>query len=87
MITITISKTTTKEFTAIENFVTKETPTDKVKQKDYGNGTEIAFAREFATRDVLKSDSKTVLLFEQRIEDDSAFDLAAVIVAINKLGA
>ena len=25
-------------------------------------------------------------LFEQRIEDDKAFDLAAVIVAINKLG-
>jgi hypothetical protein len=75
----------TKEYTAVENFVTEETPTDKRgKESQYGDEKSL-FIRKYAVRDVLKSETKTIQLFEQRIEDDAAFDLAAVIVAVNKL--
>lgn len=87
MITVTITKTTTRDFTAIENFVKEEVPTGhRGKETNYGDEKPL-FHRTYDVHDVKKSETKTVQLFEQRIEDDTDFDLAAVIVAINKLGA
>ena len=83
-IKITIEKTTTRQRTYVENFVTREAPTDKVKHSQYG-GSEIVMEREFAARDCVKTEESRVTLLEQTIEVDSDFDLAAVIVAINKL--
>ena len=85
MIKITIEKTTEKVWTTRENVVTKETPTEQREDNNYGHGTKPVMAREFSVQEVSRRDSTRVNLLEQVIENDADFDLAAVIVAINKL--
>lgn len=77
MITIKITKTTS--YTQRVNLLTKETPTDKKDRYDA-----VAMEKEYAIGD--ETLERTISLLEQNVEDDANFDLAAVIVAINKLG-
>jgi hypothetical protein len=84
-IKITIEKTTMRTWTAQENVVVKETPT-AISKQNYGGGTEPMLAKEYAVREVTKTDSSRITLLEQVIENESIFDFAAVVKAINNLG-
>ncbi|HKT11012.1 MAG TPA: hypothetical protein VJW77_04225 [Terriglobia bacterium] len=84
MITITVTKTSTIEYKVAESFVKTEKPTDKVKQSQYGDRTEVLFERTYETHEVPRTKEQEIKVFEQRIED-SKFDLAAVISAVNGL--
>lgn len=85
MIKIAITRVTTEKYTVNENLLTKETPTDKVQMKDYGNVSEVMMAKEYAVAEVSKHSTVTLTLLEQEIAEDSAFNLPAVIKAINNI--
>lgn len=76
MIVITIERKVA--YTEKQNLVTKETPTDK---KDKYESTH--FQKEYAVVDVAKERTERMLV--QEIADESKFDLAAVIKAVNGL--
>lgn len=86
MITIKITKTTTTPYEETVNYITKKTPTDKTKKRSQYADEEPLFDEEYAPSVAKKVKTETIDLLEQNIEDDSSFNLAAVIVAINKLG-
>jgi hypothetical protein len=85
VITIKIERKSTEHYTETQQICVKETPTDKVKQKEYGNGSETLYEREYSPTAVNRSRDKTVTLLTQEIADEEAFNLADVIRAINGL--
>ena len=85
MIKITIERISTENYKETKNFITKKTPTDKVKQSDYGNKTEVAYAEEYATSEVPLERKVTTILLTQEIQDESQFELKHVVRAINNL--
>jgi hypothetical protein len=86
MITIKITKTTVTPYEETTNFIVSKTPTNlRGKEGNYGDEKPL-FDEKYAPSVAKKVKTETIAILEQNIEDDSSFDLAAVIVAINKLG-
>lgn len=88
MIKITIEKFTSEEYKETQNFVVKRTPTEQRKKSSsmYSDGSEkVVFIEESEPREVTKRQTIKVGLLQQEIENDSDFDLGAVIKAINNL--
>jgi hypothetical protein len=85
MIKIVIERKTTEKYTTQEQLITKETPTDIQGDSDYGTRKEVKFIREYAVAEMTKYRESSVTLLQQEIINDSAFNLAAVIIAINGL--
>lgn len=86
MITIKITKTTVIPYEETTNFIVKKTPTNiKGKASQYAEEL-VQFDEHYSPSVAKKVKTETISILEQNIEDDSTFDLAAVIVAINKLG-
>lgn len=83
MITVKITRTIPVEYEETQNFVTKKTYV-KDKEDSYGNKTPI-FNEESAPSVAKRTKWDTVSILEQNIEDESKFDLAAVIRAVNSL--
>lgn len=85
MITITIKKKVERTVTVTKNWLKKETPTEiKRSRTNYGESNEeVQFAREYEVGDVQEKQFSEFLLLSQEIEDDSQFNLASVIAAIN----
>jgi hypothetical protein len=81
-IKITIEKTVTKQWTARENVITKETANGSMKKDSYGRDESPVMDKEYAVCEVTKTSADRVTLLEQV---DDAFDLARVIKAINQL--
>lgn len=88
MIKITIEKVTKEYYTEKKNLCTKETPTEikKTVSSSYSSDREeVQFEREYMVHDISMSREVKTKLLEQEIADDTAFDLGAVIKAINTL--
>lgn len=86
MITIKITKTTVTPYEETTNFIVSKTPTTiKGKASQYAD-EQVQFDEKYAPSVAKKVKTETISILEQNIEDDSTFDLSAVIVAINKLG-
>jgi hypothetical protein len=86
MIKVTIEQTIQEEYEVTEQMVTKETPTEYTEEvESYGSRTnkKVQFAREYAPTRLMKTRERKVTLLEQEIEDESAFNLQAVIATIN----
>lgn len=89
MIEITIKKKITESRKQTTNFQVTSKPTGFKKLKnDYGGGTteEVCFETTYAPSEVTEYKDVERVLLTQQIDDESKFDLAAVIVAVNKLG-
>jgi len=86
MIKINIERETVEKYTEIKNFVTESQPTTLTKRSSYGNQDEFLCAEKFATKEVTLERTVRTTLLTQEIQDESTFDLASVIVAINGIG-
>lgn len=87
MIAIKIQRINRVSHTETKNFLTKSTPTQVEGPKQYSSDRETKCIEEYAPKEITVWETKTVDLLEQNIEDESKFDLAAVIVAVNGLEA
>jgi hypothetical protein len=89
MIEITIKRTTSEPYKETVNFQLTSEPTSikKVKENTYGGGSteEICYKTTNEPREVTKYRNVERVLLTQQIEDESKFDLAAVVKAVNKL--
>ena len=81
MIKIVIEKLEVVTKTVSKSFLVKETPVPNTR--GYGDRTDTE--KVYETREVPDSETKTTKLLEQEIADDSEFNLAAVVKAINNL--
>jgi hypothetical protein len=79
MIKIVITQTTTMDVGATKSFLVSETATGK--QDSYSSPV---FDKKYEVRDYVEQKTTDTQLLSQAILNDSDFDLAAVIVAINK---
>jgi hypothetical protein len=85
MIKITIEKLGNEKYTTRENLLKKKTPTQIKGKTGYGEREEVQDICEYEVAEVVKFRDTKQTLLTQEITDDSAFDLAAVIVAINRI--
>jgi len=85
MITITIERTTTEQYVETKNFIVKSTPTEIRDEDSYGNRKSVKCVEEYQTKDIPATRTTTTQLLKQQIPDESTFDLAAVIKAVNGL--
>jgi hypothetical protein len=89
MINITITQTITQEASVKKNLLKTKTPTEvkKVSTRQYDGGTseEVQFAETYEVVDGTEVRTIKLTLLTQEIADDSAFDLKAVVRAINGL--
>ncbi len=86
MIKITIQRVAIEEYQESQNFLVKETPTEITQESSstyQGTKKEVQYLKEYAVQEVTKRQSVTYDLLTQQIADDSKFDLAAVIKAVN----
>lgn len=87
MIKISITKVSKESYTETQNFVVKETATDKIETTEgYGN-TQVkkpVMDREYQVQEITKSREVTTTLLGQEL-DDEQFNLKRVIAAINDL--
>jgi hypothetical protein len=89
MIKITIEQTITEKVEVVKNFTTKKTPTEIVEEdNNYGGRStkRVQFIEESAPMQVTEERSRKITLLEQEIDDDSQFNLKAVIATINGIG-
>ena len=87
MITIRITRTTTEQYSVMENMVATEEPTQIVQaaESQYDRAPKVTYNRTYKPVAVNKSREITTTLLEQNIEKDEEFKLADVILAINGL--
>ena len=85
MIEITIRKLSTETKMETKNFIVRKTPTDKTGKPNVYEDVKPLFDETYETREVPVERSVETLLLKQNIEDDSQFDLGAVIKALNKI--
>lgn len=85
MITVTITRTTRETYEVTENVCTHEEPTEIMGESDYGNRRTPIMKRDFAPQKLTKSSERRETLLNQEISDETKFDLAKVIVAVNGL--
>ena len=85
MITIQITRTTTRTWEEKQNLVVTRTPTAIVGKKDRYSEEANLFDETFAPGTVTQSRVEKVELLNQNIENDEQFNLAAVLKAINNL--
>jgi hypothetical protein len=87
MITIKITRTITTPYEETVNYLIKETPTEIVEESrsSYGGNVTntVQMVKEYAPSVAKKVKTETIGLLEQNIEDETKFDLPAVIRAIN----
>lgn len=85
MITIKITRTVETPFEVTENFIVTRKPTPiKAKESQYGDEKTL-YDETYAPSVAKKVKTQTIELLEQNIENESTFDLAAVIKAVNSL--
>jgi len=89
MITVRITRTVETPYEETVNYLVKETPTQitETERSSYsGSVTEkVQMVKEYAPSVAKKVKTQTIDLLEQNIEDESAFNLNAVIKALNNL--
>jgi len=88
MIEVTITRKIREEYKEWQNFQTSSKPTGIKKVKsEYGGGTseEVAYETTSEPREITKYREVERTLLSQQIEDESDFDLMAVIAAINRI--
>ena len=88
MIKIIIKQYTTEEYTETVNYIVKKTPTEVVEESSDYSGrrkSEIKYVEEYHTEPTKKTRTIERKLLKQEIMDESKFDLAAVIKALNGL--
>jgi hypothetical protein len=84
MITITITQSGQTKTTVKENFIVKSTPT-QFKEKTRYDEEKIACENEYAVVEVEKVENWSREILKQQIADETSFNLAAVIKAVNGL--
>ena len=89
MITITIKQSGKTDKPIKKNVVTQRTPTTIVQEtKDRYDPTvekKVQFIEEFAVIDAMETESWEITILQQQILDDTTFNLAKVIAAVNGL--
>ena len=84
MIKVKIERVTDEKYQETGNFLVRETPTDKVKESQYGNGREVLVEKQYEVRTVDRTRKVTTNLLEQELSEEN-FNLANVIKAVNGL--
>jgi len=85
MYTVTIVQSGTTITTVNENTVVKSTPTQYTEDSDYGNKKKVVCQMDYAIQPVEKVDNWTRTILQQNIVDETKFDLASIIKAVNNL--
>lgn len=84
MIEIVITQIRTEEYKETVNFLIHKQPTT-VKYTEYSS-EKIAYEETNEPREIAKTREVKRTLLTQHIDDESLFDLAAVVSAVNHLG-
>lgn len=88
MIRITIERNVSEHYVVTENQVETEEPTEIAGETEssYGNTRKVVtYKRTYRPVQVTKINSFRQTLLTQEIADETQFDLAATIIAINKI--
>jgi 23S rRNA maturation mini-RNase III len=85
-ILITIEEEISESVKVTKNSVIERTPTELLKETYKGSGEmERVFSEKLGPMEVTETRNRKNVLLKQEIEDDSTFELANVIKAINNL--